>query len=91
MTGTVAAQGLAYLARPLLTRLFTPEAFGVLGFYLASLAGTARVMRYAGPRMLWRHPLLAIRHLWIERQGAPPWPPRRRRKAARPPLSEAAR
>jgi hypothetical protein len=37
------------------------------------------VMRYAGPRMLWRHPLLAIRHLWIERQGAPPWPPRRRR------------
>lgn len=49
------------------------------------------VMRYAGPRMLWRHPLLAIRHLWIERQGAPPWPPRRRRKAARPPLSEAAR
>jgi hypothetical protein len=37
------------------------------------------VMRYAGPRMLWRHPLLAIRHLWIERQGAPPWPPPRRR------------
>jgi hypothetical protein len=33
------------------------------------------VMRYAGPRMLWRHPLLAIRHLWIERLGAPPWPP----------------
>ncbi len=33
------------------------------------------VMRYSGPRMLWRHPLLAIRHLWIERQGAPPWPP----------------
>jgi hypothetical protein len=37
------------------------------------------VMRYAGPRMLWRHPILAIRHLWIERQGAPPWPPPRRR------------
>lgn len=36
------------------------------------------VMRYAGPRMLWRHPLLAIRHLWIERKGAPPWPQRRR-------------
>jgi Nitrous oxide-stimulated promoter len=36
------------------------------------------VMRYAGPRMLWRHPLLAIRHLWLERQGAPPWPPKRR-------------
>jgi len=29
------------------------------------------VMRYAGPRMLWRHPILALRHLWIERKGAP--------------------
>ncbi|MBA3886444.1 MAG: nitrous oxide-stimulated promoter family protein [Acidobacteria bacterium] len=27
------------------------------------------VMRYAGPRMLWRHPLLAIRHLWIGTPG----------------------
>lgn len=41
------------------------------------------VMRYAGPRMLWRHPLLAIRHLWIERQGPPPWPPRTRRERRR--------
>lgn len=24
------------------------------------------VMRYAGPRMLWRHPLLALRHQWEE-------------------------
>ena len=37
MTGTVVAQGLAYLARPLLTRLFTPEAFGILGFYLGAV------------------------------------------------------
>ena len=22
------------------------------------------VMRYSGPRMLWRHPLLALQHLW---------------------------
>ncbi len=22
------------------------------------------VMRYAGPRMIWHHPILAIRHLW---------------------------
>jgi hypothetical protein len=22
------------------------------------------VMRYAGPRMLWRHPILALEHLW---------------------------
>ncbi len=24
------------------------------------------VMRYAGPRMLRRHPLMAIRHLWVQ-------------------------
>jgi len=35
------------------------------------------VMRHAGPRMLWRHPLLAIRHLWLEHKGPPPWPPAR--------------
>jgi len=30
------------------------------------------VMRYAGPRMLWRHPYLALRHLWDGRRSAPP-------------------
>jgi hypothetical protein len=25
-----------------------------------------QVMRYAGPRMLWRHPLLTLGHLWDE-------------------------
>ena len=44
-------------------------------YRLAERTAMKDVMRYAGPRMLWRHPLLAIRHLWIERQGAPPWPP----------------
>jgi hypothetical protein len=38
------------------------------------------VMHYAGPRMLWRHPVLAIRHLVLERKGPPPWPPRRRKQ-----------
>ena len=42
------------------------------------------VMRYAGPRMLLRHPLLAVRHLWLERKGAPPWPPKRRRSKTDP-------
>jgi len=37
------------------------------------------VMRFSGPRMLWRHPLLAVRHLWLERRGAPPWPPQKRK------------
>ncbi len=48
VTGTVAAQALAYLARPLLTRLFTPEAFGLLGFYLAAVAvlSTAAMGKY---------------------------------------------
>lgn len=41
------------------------------------------VMRYAGPRMLWEHPLLAIRHLWMERKGAPPWPPPGKRRRAK--------
>lgn len=29
------------------------------------------VMRYAGPRMIWRHPLMAIRHLLDSRRRAP--------------------
>ncbi len=29
------------------------------------------VMRYAGPRMIWRHPILAIRHLLDSRSHKP--------------------
>jgi len=32
------------------------------------------VMRYAGPRMLWRHPLLAVAHLIDGRRPVPPKP-----------------
>jgi hypothetical protein len=32
------------------------------------------VMRFAGPRMLLRHPVLAIRHLIDDRREAPPLP-----------------
>jgi hypothetical protein len=35
---------------------------------------TRIVMRYAGPRMLWRHPLLAIAHVIDGRRPAPPKP-----------------
>lgn len=28
-----------------------------------------QVMRYAGPRMLWHHPVMALRHVWIDHQG----------------------
>jgi hypothetical protein len=30
------------------------------------------VMAYAGPRMLWRHPILAVRHMLDGRRKAPP-------------------
>lgn len=33
-----------------------------------------QMMRYAGPRMLWRHPYLAVMHLVDGRRPAPPRP-----------------
>ncbi len=36
-----------------------------------------RVMRYAGPRMLLRHPVLALLHLWDGRRKQPVRPPER--------------
>jgi O-antigen/teichoic acid export membrane protein len=38
LSGSVLAQVVIYLARPVLTRLFTPEEFGMFGFYIASVA-----------------------------------------------------
>lgn len=38
------------------------------------------VMRHAGPRMLWRHPVLALAHLLVD--GRRPAPPRPRDAAA---------
>ena len=35
------------------------------------------VMRYAGPRMIWHHPVMAIRHLLHNRRPAPDIKPRR--------------
>ena len=48
----------------------------------AERAAMKAVMHDAGPRMLWSHPWLALRHLWLERKGAPPWPPKARRHGA---------
>jgi len=45
------------------------------------------VMRYAGPRMLWHHPILAIRHMLAERKAAPEPP----LKAKRSTLAQASR
>ena len=44
------------------------------------------VMRYAGPRMMWRHPLLALAHVVDKRYVAPPKPRGRPRAVpGRPP------
>lgn len=45
--------------------------------YSAALREQVRVvMRYAGPRMLWRHPVLALRHTLDGRRPAPTLPRR---------------
>ncbi len=41
-----------------------------------------QVMRYAGPRMLVHHPLLAVRHKLRERREAPEHPRRKRERQA---------
>ncbi|HEY5565122.1 MAG TPA: oligosaccharide flippase family protein [Rhodothermia bacterium] len=38
VSGTTLAMGLTYLARPVLTRLYTPEMFGILGLFAAAIA-----------------------------------------------------
>ncbi|MGA7303241.1 MAG: oligosaccharide flippase family protein [Rhodothermales bacterium] len=38
MSGTTLAMGLTYIARPVLTRLYTPEMFGILGVFTALVA-----------------------------------------------------
>lgn len=54
ISGTVVAQGIAYGARPILTRLFTPEDFGFLALYAASVSVLASVAtgRYEDAAML---------------------------------------
>ncbi|MCG5127768.1 nitrous oxide-stimulated promoter family protein [Enterobacter mori] len=39
-----------------------------------------QVMRWAGPRMLWRHPILTIRHLIDDRRSVPELPEKYRPK-----------
>ncbi|PAP77602.1 lipopolysaccharide biosynthesis protein [Rubrivirga marina] len=48
VTGATAAQALVFAARPVLTRLYTPEAFGLLGVILAPayLLATLATLRY---------------------------------------------
>ncbi|AFJ45994.1 hypothetical protein EBL_c08740 [Shimwellia blattae DSM 4481 = NBRC 105725] len=39
-----------------------------------------QIMRWAGPRMLWRHPILTLRHLIDDRRPVPPLPEKYRPK-----------
>ena len=39
-----------------------------------------QIMRWAGPRMLWHHPVLAIRHLIDDKRPVPPLPEKYQRK-----------
>jgi hypothetical protein len=39
-----------------------------------------QVMRWAGPRMLWRHPILTVRHLIDDKRPVPALPEKYRRK-----------
>ncbi|HII4351160.1 TPA: nitrous oxide-stimulated promoter family protein [Enterobacter cloacae] len=39
-----------------------------------------QVMRWAGPRMLWRHPILTVRHLIDDRRPVPELPEKYRSK-----------
>jgi hypothetical protein len=41
-----------------------------------------QIMRWAGPRMLWRHPILTIRHLIDDRRPVPELPEKYRPKNA---------
>ena len=46
-----------------------------------------RVMAFSGPRMLWKHPILAVRHMLDGRRKVPPLP-RRSRVPAPPQTTE---
>lgn len=56
----------------------------VVHCYRADMRERVReVMRWSGPRMLLRHPVLAVRHLIDERRPAPSLPKRARRDPAK--------
>ena len=39
-----------------------------------------QIMRWAGPRMLWRHPILTVRHLIDDKRPVPELPEKYRPK-----------
>jgi molybdenum cofactor biosynthesis enzyme MoaA len=76
----------AYAARRLERCIFGDDkpncADCVVHCYRAEMRERIRaVMRWAGPRMLLRHPILAIAHMLAERRPVPQLPPPPRRSA----------
>ena len=61
-TGTIIAQAIGILTAPILTRLFAPEAFGVLGFFIAisGIVGGIACLRYDLAIMLPRQDINAL-------------------------------
>ncbi|MEJ2730353.1 MAG: oligosaccharide flippase family protein [Deltaproteobacteria bacterium] len=61
-TGTIIAQAIGILTAPILTRLFAPEAFGVLGFFTAisGIVGAMACLRYDLAIMLPRQDIKAL-------------------------------
>lgn len=47
-----------------------------------------RVMAFSGPRMIWRHPILAVRHMFDGRRKAPPLSALARISPAPPPTGK---
>jgi hypothetical protein len=72
---TLAAYAEARLARcPFGSRKTTCRVCPIHCYRPAERAHMADVMRHSGPKMTWAHPLLTLRHLWLERQGPPDRP-----------------
>ena len=60
--------------------LAEPEHYQALYDYAMKRLEMKQIMRWAGPKMLWRHPVLTIRHLIDDRAPVPPIPEKYRKK-----------
>jgi len=67
VTGTTVAQVIAALASPLLTRLYGPEAFGLLALFtsITSIIGVVACMPLANSRSCSRRPMERPQPCWV--------------------------
>jgi len=66
-SGTMVAQGMSLLLAPVLSRLFTPEDFGLVALYLGilSVLSVITTAKYEQAIMLPRHEMDAVRICWL--------------------------